>query len=82
MTIPRSGSGVIRIFGYIILVFGALSMAQDVVFQIRHSIPPNIGVVIGDGAITLIGLVAIAVAACLKKLEHRIEALENMRTSS
>jgi hypothetical protein len=82
MTIPRSGSGVLRIFGYIIFVFGALSMAQDVAFQVWYSTLPDMGVVLGDGAITLIGLVAISVAICLRKLEQRIERLENTHTSS
>ena len=80
MRIPRSGSSVLRFFGYTIFVFGTLSMVQYVTFQIWHSISPDMGIVLGNGAILLIGLVSLSVASCLRTLERRIDRLEDEQT--
>ena len=80
MRIPRSGSSVLRFFGYAIFVFGTLSMIQYVTFQIWYSISPDMGIVLGNGAILLIGLVTLSVASCLRTLERRIDRLEHGQT--
>jgi hypothetical protein len=82
MRIPRSGSGVLRIFGYIIFIFGALGMAHDIAFRVWRSVALDMGIALGDGAIVLIGLVAPAVANCLRRLEQRLDRLETTRASS
>lgn len=78
----KSDSRVVRFFGYIIFACGALGTIQYLRDQIWNSILPGMGVVLGYGAIMLTGLVALSVAACLKKLEQRIDALENAGSAS
>jgi hypothetical protein len=79
MRIPRSGSPVLRIFGYIIFAYGAISTFLYIFYQVRYSTDPDMGIVLGNGAIILAGLVALSAATCLRNLEQRLDRLENSR---
>ena len=71
-----AGSSGVRIFGYVIFCWGALSTAFDFYTVYFRSFPINMGISLGNGAIVLLGLVAIVVAKALKSLENRLQALE------
>ncbi len=82
MQFPRAGAGVVRLFGYILFAYGLVSTLLYLIFQIRYSIGPDMGIVLGNGAITLIGLVALSVATCLVQLEKRLDRLESAPESA
>jgi hypothetical protein len=82
MKIPKSGPEVERLFGYIIFVFGALSTIQYLAVIVSRHLPIDMGIALGNGALVLIGLVAISTAVCLTALEQRLLKLENARAVS
>lgn len=82
MKIPKSGPEVVRLFGYIIFVFGALSTIQYLAVVVLRHLPIDMGIALGNGAVVLIGLVAISTARCLTTLEQRLLKLENARAVS
>jgi hypothetical protein len=67
----------LSIFGYTILAFGLLSGVADVIEVVRFSYPFEQAIVLIDGAFVVIGLVVIAVAQNIEKLEQRITQVEN-----
>jgi hypothetical protein len=79
MRIPKSDSRVVRFYGYAIFGFGALTTVQYLIAQLWFSIPPNMGIVLGSGAIVLAGLATTLVTNCLGSLEDRVDRLENLR---
>jgi hypothetical protein len=77
MKIPKSGLEIARLFGYIIFVFGSLSTIQYLVVELWRSLPIDMGISLGNGAIILTGLVALATGGCLAAFEQRLVKLEN-----
>jgi hypothetical protein len=82
MKFPRSSSGVVRIFGYGIFAYGALSTIQYFAITTWRSVPTDMGIALGNGAITLTGLVAISIAMCFAQIEQRLDMLEKGRSPS
>jgi hypothetical protein len=70
------GSRRVLIAGYALFVFGALSTIVDHLAWLQFSFPRNLGVIIGNGAVMLLGLLAIIIADSLKRLEGRLNRLE------
>jgi hypothetical protein len=66
----------VKIFGYLIFLWGALSTIVNVAAVKFYSFPFEMGISLGNGAIMLLGLVTIAVANCIKTLEARLQAIE------
>jgi hypothetical protein len=64
------------ILGYILFCVGALGLVDDLVRQNQFSRPFDMGIILGHGAISLIGLVTIAVAGVLKQLQERLDKIE------
>lgn len=77
MKIPNSGPEILRLLGYIIFVFGALSTIQYLLVVLFRPLPIDLGIGLGNGAITFLGLVAIAASDCLIKLDRRLKNLED-----
>ena len=71
----KASARFVRLSGWFIFGFGILGAVQDFLSRPRFLIPH--GVALGNGAIILLGLVAIAVGNCLKGLEDRVGRLEN-----
>ena len=59
-----------------------LSTIQYLVVTNWRSIPFEMGIALGNGAITLVGLVAPSIATCLAQLEQRLDKLEDGRAPS
>lgn len=76
----RYNSRGVLIAGYIVFALGIGNTVADFVSRIEFSFPLNIGIVIGNSAIMLIGLVSLIVGRCLKRLEERLDELEQLRT--
>ena len=77
MKFPKESSFALRVFGYIILALGLGGTANDHITRYFYSFPQNMGIVLGNGAICLLGLVTISVATSIKKLERRLDLLES-----
>jgi hypothetical protein len=74
--IPRSGSSLVRIFGWIVVGVGVLNFVQYYMWKIKYSALPDMGIVTGSAAIMICGAVTLLVANCLRDLEQRIGRLE------
>lgn len=70
----------IKILGYAILTLGVFGTADYYVTSIIYSYPQNMGIVVGNSAMILLGLVTTAVASCLKNLEGRLDKIESIST--
>jgi hypothetical protein len=76
MRIVMPNSFPVRVFAYVILAGGILSTAADFFTRPEFAVPTNMGVVLGNGALVLLGLVAWAIACVLKSLETQLDRLE------
>lgn len=65
-----------KVFGYVILVLGALGFLEYFITNYLYLLPQNMGIVLGNGAIVLLGLVTLAIAKCLDHLEGRLDKIE------
>jgi hypothetical protein len=74
-----SGSRGLRICGYVIFAIGMIGLIQYVAIQAHRSLGTDLGIILGDGAIALIGLVALMAAGRFRLLEDRLDRLENSR---
>jgi hypothetical protein len=81
MKVSRSGPSLVRNLGYSVVGCGALSFVQYFYFKIKYSMPPDMGIVLGSAAVTMIGAVMLMVARCLIDLEQRVRRLENGHTA-
>jgi hypothetical protein len=77
MQIPRSGSSLVRLLGYLVAGFAALNFVQYYIWKIKYSAPADMGIVLGSGAIAICGGVTLVVANCLRDLEERVRRLES-----
>ena len=59
-------------FGYTILVSGLLWTGFDYYGRWAWSYPQNMGIVLGDGAIVLLGLSLTVVAEAIRRLEKHL----------
>jgi hypothetical protein len=76
-TAPRSVSLPIFVFGYIAIGSGLSSYAHYYYELFALGYPKNMGIVLGSYAFVVLGLLAIAIGAALRKLERRLRALED-----
>lgn len=79
MQIPRSGSSLLRLYGYVVVGFAAVSFVQYFIWKISHSAPPDMGIVTGSAAIAICGAVTLLVADCLRDLEQCVRRLESAK---
>lgn len=72
-----SGHGFrVIVIGYLLFMSGAAGMIADFVARSHFGYPFNLGIVLGNGAITLLGLVTVIVGQCLRALEREIRRNE------
>ena len=69
----------VRLFGYLFLLTGLFGIAMDEIGRSFYSHPFNLGIVLGNAAIGMVGVIALMVARQLKTLEQRLEKLEKDR---
>lgn len=77
MRTSRTGSWTVRLLGWIIFIYGAFSTIRYVVLQILHSVVPDMVILLADSTLWITGVVTLVVGSNLKKLEQRLERLEN-----
>jgi len=66
----------LRFLGNVVFALGVLEIIHDFVRVSYFSFPFNLGIVLGNIAIVLVGLVASMSANEFKKLEERLERLQ------
>jgi hypothetical protein len=76
MTTGNSVSLPMQIFGYLILALGLGGCALYYGPRLAYGHARDMGIVLGNGAIVLLGLVTIAAASALRTIERRLRALE------
>jgi hypothetical protein len=60
-----------------VLGFGVLGFVQDFIWRYKYSMPADLGIALGNGAIAIIGAVTLVIANCLNDLDQRLRRLEN-----
>jgi hypothetical protein len=75
-----AGTKGLKRFGYIVTAWGLLSFGANYVAIAVYGFPHDMGIALGNGAITLAGLIAIMSAKCIGDLDRRMTALERDRT--
>ncbi len=76
MKMQKKDSWKLALCGYIILGLGISGFASDYFTRLQYSLSGDMGIVLGDGAITLLGIITVTIAKCLKNLEQRLDRIE------
>lgn len=63
-------------WSYALFIVGLFGMCQELVPQILDGDSPNLGLVVGYGAIMLTGLATFVIGRALKNLEEKLARLE------
>jgi uncharacterized membrane protein len=72
----KGGSVAVVTFGYLILAVGIVNVGFDLHHRAEWALPTDMGLVVAEGAFILLGLVALSVGQCLRKLEKRLDQIE------
>jgi hypothetical protein len=71
----------LRLLAYVILAGGLVLTAADFFTRPEMAIPTDMGVVLGNGALVLLGLVTSMIASVLRNLEKRLDKIERQSDS-
>jgi len=69
-------------FGYVILAVGVVGWSLDLYSRNVWSYPFDIGLVIGNSALCLLGLTAQIIAQSIQRLEKRLDGIEARKPRS
>ncbi len=81
MSEKRPNLFALRALAYLILAGGLVGAAADFFNRPEVAIPTDMGVVIGNGALVLLGLVTSAIASVLRNFEKRLDKIERQSVS-
>ncbi|MGH6727919.1 MAG: hypothetical protein ACREB8_15455 [Pseudolabrys sp.] len=77
---PRKGSSFwVFAFGYLILAAGIMNVGFDLYGRAEWYVPTNMGTVVGEAALILLGLIAQTIGQSIQKLEQRLDEIEAKR---
>jgi len=77
---PAKGSSFwVFAFGYLILAAGFISVGFDLYGRVEWRVPTDMGTVVGETALILLGLIAQTIGQCLRRLETRLDEVEAKR---
>jgi hypothetical protein len=77
---PTKGSSFwVFAFGYLILAVGIVSIGFDLHRRVEWWVPQDMGMVLSEGALILLGLIAQTIGQTIRKLEKRLDAIEAKR---
>jgi hypothetical protein len=71
----------LRVLAYAILAGGLVGTAAEFFTRPEMAIPQDLGRVLGNGALVLLGLVTSMIASVLKNLEMRLDKIERQSDS-
>ncbi len=78
---PAKGSSFwVFAFGYLILMTGVISVGFDLYGRVEWAAPNDMGVVVGEAALILLGLIAQTIGQCLRRLEMRLDEFKANRS--
>jgi hypothetical protein len=75
----KGGSRWVFFFGYLSLFAGVVDIGFDVYTRTVWSIPHDMGTVIGETALILLGLTASTIGDSLRRLEQRLDRMDSAR---
>jgi hypothetical protein len=81
MRAPKFGARWLTIWGLIVVGMGLLDTAQDYYLRLVLSYPLNMGIIVGNTAIVVIGATTLIIAGCLGNLEKRVDKIDNAKAS-
>ncbi len=70
-------SGSLKIIGYMILIFGVITIFDYYNHGVLQVFPVNIVAIVGGVGLVLIGIIAVIISKCLNQLESRVTRLED-----
>ncbi len=74
---PAKGSSVwIAILGYLILAAGIVNVGFDIHHRAEWAVPTDMGLVVGELALIMFGVVTLSIAQCLRQMEKRLDQIE------
>lgn len=77
---PARGSSFwVFAFGYLILAGGIISVGFDLYHRVQWEVPTDMGVVVGEAALILLGLIAQTIGQSLRRLEIRLDEMRQLR---
>ena len=80
----KANSGLVRWLGYASIGLAALIFIEEHISRFSSGsyapTPTSVAIGVGDTALAIIGIVALAVAQCLKNLEDRLSRTENIES--
>lgn len=71
----------ILIYGFMVFMSGLLGLIFDGILRSHNIYPFSFGIILGFGAQGIIGLFAILIGSCLKKIEERLDKIERSKGS-
>jgi hypothetical protein len=71
----------LRVLAYAILAGGLVGTAAEFFTRSEMAIPQDLGRVLGNGALVLLGLVTSMIAGVLRNLEKRLDEIERQSDS-
>jgi hypothetical protein len=77
LSIPKASYLPMLIFGYIVFALGAFGIIFYYATQVLYSLAQDMGIVLGNVAITLLGLAVVGIAKCLRNFEERLSRIES-----
>jgi uncharacterized membrane protein len=72
----KGGSVAVVTFGYLILAMGIVNVVFDLHRRTEWALPTDMGLAVAEGAFILLGLVALSIGQCLRRLEKRLDEIE------
>ena len=65
------------VLGYVALAMGGFGMTAYYFARVEYAAPQDMGIVQGNTGLILLGLITLVIAQSIKRLEKRLEELEN-----
>jgi hypothetical protein len=69
----------ILLAGYFVIAVGVLGFVTDFITRNFFSYPFNLGIILGNGATTLVGLFALLISKRLMNIEERLDRIEGVQ---
>ena len=75
----KSSSFWVFVFGYLILAAGVMNVGFDLYGRVEWYVPTDMGTVVGEAALILVGLISQTIGQSIRKIEKRLDEIEAKR---
>jgi hypothetical protein len=66
-------------FGYLVFAAGIVNIGFDLYGRVEWSVPQDMGIVVGEAALLLVGCLAQIIGQSIRKLEKRLDEIDTRR---